>query len=242
VGVYTREVRLRGLGRSHELVAELVPPGATVLDVGCASGYLADELLARGASAVDGIELDPDEADAARAVCRTVVHGSIESSEVLAQVADGAYDAIVLADVIEHLRAPEDALRGLLPKLRPSGCVVLSVPNVAHWSVRLSLLRGRFRYEETGLLDRTHLRFFTRETLRELIESVGLAVEREEIAFREVPDPDTVAALPLAGRSLAGPYTVVARRLAGLLGYQFVIAARRPRDGSQGRIDYASRP
>jgi 2-polyprenyl-3-methyl-5-hydroxy-6-metoxy-1,4-benzoquinol methylase len=58
MSAYTRAVRLRGLGRSHELVIQLVPPGATVLDVGCASGYLAEELLARGASAVDGIELD----------------------------------------------------------------------------------------------------------------------------------------------------------------------------------------
>ena len=165
-------------------------------------------------------------------MCRTVVQGSIESSEVLTHVADGAYDAIVLADVIEHLRAPENVLRGLLPKLSPSGRIVLSVPNVAHWSVRLSLLRGRFRYEETGLLDRTHLRFFTRETLRELIGNVGLVIEREEIAFRGLTDPDAVAAIPVAGPSLVEPYSAAARRLGGLLGYQFVISARLPLDGS----------
>ena len=165
MSVYAREIsRLGGLGRSHELVVDLVPPGSVVLDVGCASGYVARALLDRGAQAVDGIELDPVDAEAARAVCRTVVVGSVEDPATIERVADGAYDAIVLADVVEHLRHPEEALRALVPKLRSGGRIVLSVPNVAHWSVRLGLLRGRFRYEDVGLLDRTHLRFFTRET------------------------------------------------------------------------------
>jgi 2-polyprenyl-3-methyl-5-hydroxy-6-metoxy-1,4-benzoquinol methylase len=227
VSVYTREVsRLGGLGRSHELVAALVPPGAAVLDVGCASGYLARELLARGASAVDGIEPDPDDAATARAVCRTVVAGSIEEEATLALVADAAYDAIVLADVVEHLRDPEAALRGLVPKLAPGGRFVLSVPNVAHWSVRASLLRGRFRYEDVGLLDRTHLRFFTRESLLELLDACGLQLEREEHTFRGRTDPEALGAIPLVGGPATRAYRPLARRLAGALAYQFVVSAR----------------
>src|SRR4029077_8375176 len=93
------------------------------------------------------------EPEAARAASRTVVVGSVEDPATIERVADGAYDAIVLADVVEHLRHPEEALRTRVPKLRAGGRIVLSVPNVAHWSVRLGLLRGRFRYADVGLLD-----------------------------------------------------------------------------------------
>ncbi len=243
MSVYSRAVTLRGLGRSHQLVVELVPAGATVLDVGCAGGYLAAELLAHGAVAVDGLELDPDDAEAARAVCRTVFEGSIEDAGVAAVVPAAAYDAIVLADVLEHLRAPEAALLALVPKLRQGGRIVVSVPNVAHWSLRLSLLRGRFRYEDTGLLDRTHLRFFTHATLHELLDSVGLNVEREEIACRGLANPAALASVPAAGRWLATPGIALTRRLAGVVGYQFVIAAAPRRAESSDRsIDYPSRP
>ena len=142
---------------------------------------------------MDGIELDPVDAEAARAACRTVIVGSVEDPATIERLPDGAYDAIVLADVVEHLRHPEEALRTLVPKLRSGGRIVLSVPNVAHWSVRLGLLRGRFRYEDVGLLDRTHLRFFTRETLLELLDDAGLRLEREELTFRELHEPEAVA-------------------------------------------------
>jgi hypothetical protein len=85
-------------------------------------------------------------------------------------------DAIVFGDVLEHLVAPEKALRAVLPVLAPSGVVVASIPNVAHGSVRLRLLDGDFSYTEVGLLDRTHVRFFTADSVRDLFESVGLAI------------------------------------------------------------------
>ena len=196
-------------------MVDLVPPGSVVLDVGCASGYVARALLDRGAQAVDGIELDPVDAEAARAVCRTVVVGSVEDHATIERVADGAYDAIVLADVVEHLRHPEEALRALVPKLRSGGRIVLSVPNVAHWSVRLGLLRGRFRYEDVGLLDRTHLRFFTRETVLELLDDAGLRLEREELTFRELHEPEAVARIGVVGPPLAWAYAALLRRLRG---------------------------
>lgn len=226
MSVYTQEVeRIGGLGASHLAVLGLVAPGSVVLDVGCASGYLAEALIARGASAVDGLELDEAAAEAARSTCRRVVVGSVEDAAAIASLTDGTYDAIVLADVIEHLHRPEDAMTALVPKLAPGGRFVLSVPNIAHYSTRIGLLCGRFRYEETGLLDRTHLRFFTRATLAEFLDSVGLIVEREEFTFRHIPAVDRVATIPAAGRSLAGGYDALTRRCSGLLAYQFVIAA-----------------
>jgi 2-polyprenyl-3-methyl-5-hydroxy-6-metoxy-1,4-benzoquinol methylase len=234
MSVYTQEIsKLGRLGDSHQKVVELVPPDSVVLDVGCASGYLARELLARGATAVDGLEYDLEEAEAARAACRRVVVGSVEDPGVVAELADGAYDVIVLADVVEHLRHPEDALRTLLPKLGKGGRVIISVPNIAHYSMRFGLLRGRFRYEDVGLLDRTHLRFFTRATLADFLDAVGLTLDREEFTFRYLPSISSIEAAPGVGRALARAYRALIRGGSGLLAYQFVVSAT-PRDGTPG--------
>jgi 2-polyprenyl-3-methyl-5-hydroxy-6-metoxy-1,4-benzoquinol methylase len=226
VSIYTQEVaRLGGLGASHLAVLGHVAPGSVVLDVGCAGGYLAEALIARGAAAVDGLELDEAASVAARSACRRVLVGSVEDTAVVESLADATYDAIVLADVIEHLHHAEDVMTALVPKLTRKGRFVLSVPNIAHYSMRIGLLRGRFRYQDTGLLDRTHVRFFTRETLAELLASVGLIVEREELIFRGIPSAEAVGAIPTVGPALARGYDAVTRRCGGLLAYQFVIAA-----------------
>lgn len=237
MSVYTQEIsKLGRLGASHQKVIELVPPASLVLDVGCASGYLARELVARGAAAVDGLEYDPEEAEAARASCRQVIVGSVEDPAVIAQLRDGSYDAIVCADLVEHLVHPEAALRNLLPKLRPEGRFVISVPNIAHYSVRFGLLRGRFRYEDVGLLDRTHLRFFTRESLADFVNAAGLRLDREEFTFRHPPLACLLRGVPLIGGPLARAFDGFTRRSSGLLAYQFVIVAspRRTRAGNEG--------
>ena len=84
-----------------------------------------------------------------------------------------SFDVVLLGDVIEHLRDPVAALARLRPLLRPGGRLVLSTPNVANWAIRLSLLAGRWRYTDRGILDRTHTHLFTRATLRETIERAG---------------------------------------------------------------------
>ena len=109
--------------------------------------------------------------------CERLVVGDIEGTPALAQCA-GEYDVIVFADVLEHLRDPERVLRSLAPFLARGGRVLASIPNVAHWSIRWRLLAGRWQYQDRGILDRTHLRFFTRETALALFASAGLAVTR----------------------------------------------------------------
>ena len=89
---------------------------------------------------------------------------------------DEAFDAIVMGDVLEHLRDPLNSLRHAVRKLKPSGFVVTSLPNIAHGDVRIALMQGNFRYRETGLLDRTHVRFFTLESARDLMTQAGLVV------------------------------------------------------------------
>jgi 2-polyprenyl-3-methyl-5-hydroxy-6-metoxy-1,4-benzoquinol methylase len=175
--VYGRNIALSGLAVSHRLMLDEVPDGSRVLDVGCASGYLAEPLSRRGCSVV-GFERDPASAAAAREHCDEMIVGDIENPDDRARIAPG-FDAILLGDVLEHLLDPWGALRYLHSLVAPDGIVVASIPNVAAWTVRLRLLRGEFEYTESGLLDRTHLRFFTRATAHELVLGAGFAIERE---------------------------------------------------------------
>ena len=175
-GPYAALVAAHGLSPAQRLVLEAVPRGARVLDVGCATGYLAAELAARG-SAVVGVEADPAAAAEAAAHCEHVVTGDVETAECRAALAALApFDAIACADVLEHLRDPWAALGFLAPLLRPGGHMVLSIPNIGHWTARRALFRGRFPYAAHGLFDRTHLRFFTRATMTEMFEQTGYRV------------------------------------------------------------------
>jgi methionine biosynthesis protein MetW len=181
---YAALVAAHGLSPAHRLVLDAVPAGARVLDVGCATGYLAAELTGRGCRVV-GVEADPDAAEQARAHCERVVVGDVEDAATRNELAALApFDAILCGDVLEHLREPGSALRELAAL---GGGVVLSVPNVAHWTGRRAVLRGRFPYAEHGLFDRTHLRFFTRASARALAEGAGLRVVEERFAPAPLP-------------------------------------------------------
>jgi 2-polyprenyl-3-methyl-5-hydroxy-6-metoxy-1,4-benzoquinol methylase len=186
-------------GSAHELVVGLVPSGARVLEVGCATGYMSEVLAKRLGCAVTGLELFPEAAAVAREHCQRVLVGDAETFDFEGALRGERFDAVLFADVLEHLRDPGAVLRRVRALLVPGGAVVASIPNVAHASVRLALLGGEFRYGETGLLDRTHLRFFTHESIQDLFEGAGfsithwsrrrLGVEESEIAppAREVP-------------------------------------------------------
>jgi 2-polyprenyl-3-methyl-5-hydroxy-6-metoxy-1,4-benzoquinol methylase len=157
---------------SHGLMQALVGANKRVLDVGCSTGYLAKALAERG-NVVSGIEYDPAAADKARPFLDQLVVGDLEDAAVFDELADGAFDVVVFGDVLEHLRDPLPVLRRARRLLTPGGSVVISVPNVAHGDVRLSLLAGRFDYRDTGLLDETHVRFFTRENLDRFLRDAG---------------------------------------------------------------------
>jgi len=160
-------------GHSHLLRLALADRPQRVLDVGCSSGYLARPLAASGAR-VSGIELDPAAAAEARSVCEEVLVGDVESMDL--PFDDGSFDVVLGGDVVEHLRDPGATLARLRPLLRPGGRLVLTTPNVANWTMRLSLLAGRWRYTERGILDRTHAHLFTRKTLVETIEGAGYRI------------------------------------------------------------------
>lgn len=166
-------------GHPRPEVAALVPEGArNVIDIGCGAGALGKALkAARPGLAVRGVEPVAEQAARAREVLDEVVVAGAEDP-----LPSGwpQPDCVIFADVLEHLVDPWAVLRSLRGALAPGGSLVISVPNIAHRSVMGGLLRGRFDYQDAGVLDRTHLRFFTRETAMELVEQAGFTVKRVE--------------------------------------------------------------
>jgi 2-polyprenyl-3-methyl-5-hydroxy-6-metoxy-1,4-benzoquinol methylase len=213
----------RPLG-GHRMVLDLLPAAGRVLDVGCSGGYLAERLVARGAT-VTGIELDPIAAERARAVCEEVLVGDVEQLELPFE--PGSFDAIVCADLIEHLRDPAAFLARLRSLLRRDARLVLTTPNVANWTIRLGLLFGRWRYTERGILDRTHTHLFTRQTLIECLEGAGYEVDRIDFT---VP-------VPVVGTALLERFAhTIGRVRPQLLAFQFVAAARPNQAPQQRRV------
>jgi 2-polyprenyl-3-methyl-5-hydroxy-6-metoxy-1,4-benzoquinol methylase len=153
-------------------VLAIVPESASrILDVGCGAGALGASLKTRQACEVTGVEFVAEAAELARGALDRVLQGDLFT--LADQLVDGYYDAIILADVLEHLPDTDQALQLLSTKLAVNGALILSLPNTRHWSVLRSLLEGDWKYEDAGLLDRTHLRFFTHRSLIRSLASNG---------------------------------------------------------------------
>lgn len=199
------------------LVEEHLPLGGSVLDVGCAHGGLLERLDGRAGRRV-GIEVDPIAAATAQRFADVVHVSSVDAAPVGAE----RFDVVVLGDVLEHLADPETALRQCAQWTDVGGVVVVSLPNVAHWSVRLPLTIGRWDYDDTGILDRTHLRFFTWSSGARLVEQSGL-----EIVGRRPVVPSLATHVPFVvpGR-LRAAWQRVGRRWPGLFAYQQLVVAR----------------
>lgn len=151
-----------------------------LLDVGCGAGAFAATLRgARAGRALEiwGVELSPEAAAVAAGVCDHVLVG--DAVERLRELADARFDCVVMNDVLEHLADPAALLREARRVLRPGGALVASLPNVRYFFNVVDLVvHGRWEYVDEGILDRTHLRFFTRDSLRRLFEAEGFTVQR----------------------------------------------------------------
>jgi 2-polyprenyl-3-methyl-5-hydroxy-6-metoxy-1,4-benzoquinol methylase len=205
---------------THANVIRLVGEGRRVLELGPASGYMSEILRERGCTVV-GVELDADMASQAARFCERVIVGDLDTLDLDEELGEDRFDVIVAADVLEHLKDPLQALRALRAFLRPEGYFVASLPNIAHASVRLALLEGRFDYRDLGLLDRTHLRFFTHQSIALLFDEAELAVL--EIHRQDAPIDTTEIAVDLD----AVPAEVLRelKRDPDASTYQFVIKA-----------------
>jgi methionine biosynthesis protein MetW len=208
-----------GVIADHAL--RLLPADGAALDLGCASGGLL-ALLRPRAGHLAGLELSASAARAAAQIGDEVVQGALQDADL--PFAPAAFDLVVLADVLEHLADPAAALARAAGWCRPGGAILVSVPNVAHWSARLALARGRWPQEERGTFDSSHLRWFTRASLGELLRAAGLVdVELDAI----VPALRNHLPLERVARRAEPAWQALGRRAPGLLGYQVVGIGRR---------------
>lgn len=220
IGGVTREV-VGAVWRSHEvplkwlLLVELLGAPKEVLDCGCGSGDLA-AYLSKSGFRVTGVDIASSRVAEARAKGVTVIEGDLESEETWSRLPQG-WPAILFSDSLEHTRDPEGVLLMARRSLAPGGVVVIGTPNVAFWRIRTALLRGRWVYESEGICDRTHLRFFTMRSVRELVEASGFTVDRL------LPLPGWSPGLP-RWRALLHATTAIARP--ELFGTGFLIRAR----------------
>jgi len=162
--------------RPREDILSLIPPEVQrILDVGCGKGILGKKLCEQQKE-VFGIEKDPVIAQEAAKHLQKVIIGDIESISL--PFSDSYFDCLIFADVLEHLQDPWSVLRKLRKYLCKGGKVIASIPNVQHYKVIRSLIRGHWNYTQSGILDISHLRFFTIEGIRDLFEQAGYKVEQ----------------------------------------------------------------
>ncbi|MBK9063745.1 MAG: class I SAM-dependent methyltransferase [Acidobacteria bacterium] len=212
-------------GSSHVILLERVLArgrGLAVLDLGFGAGHFG-ERIRPACRYLAGIELDPRAAAEGARFFDDAVTGDI--FEGISTPWKEPFDVIVAGDVLEHLPRPGELLSALKPLLKSDGTLLVSLPNVANVTVRAALLAGRFPYADRGILDRTHVRFYTRASARGLLEGSGLRIGWETATAMPVE-----LALPALGTPpLAGPVRAGARLLAAawptLFGYQFVFEA-----------------
>ncbi|QKJ67735.1 class I SAM-dependent methyltransferase [Deefgea piscis] len=165
-------------GFVRQEIAPMLPDHAPrVLEVGCGNGATLAWLKATGrCQETVGLEYSHDASEIARTQLDQVIEGDAEQFELQTL---GKFDLILCLDVLEHLRDPWQMLRKLKQQLNPQGQIIISVPNIRHHSIVLPLLfRGQWQYQTAGILDQTHLRFFTQETAQDLLEQAGFVVNQ----------------------------------------------------------------
>lgn len=200
-----------------------IKPKAKVLDIGCSSGNFGQVLKEQKDCIVDGVEPDPDDFRAAQKHLRNVYMLNVETDDL--SVLTEKYDYIYFGDVIEHLVTPIPTLRRVASLLKTGGSIVFSIPNMSHLSVRLMLLKGEFLRGETGLLDKTHLHFYTHSEIQRVFSEAGYYIDDLSPVLKDLPKA-------VVGRELASVGLAVSDKFLEFAGateasvYQFVGVAK----------------
>jgi 2-polyprenyl-3-methyl-5-hydroxy-6-metoxy-1,4-benzoquinol methylase len=223
--IYQRDLQSTIDGKYLHILQRL-PAGARVLEIGCSTGYFSQLLMQKGYR-VFGIERDPEAVSVAQAKGLEVACANVEDANLSLP---GSFDVILLMDVLEHLQHPDDLLLRLKRYLNQDGRLLVTGPNVAFWGVRKNLLMGRWDYADVGILDRTHLRFYTHSTWRALLEGAGYKITYFAPSEYMIPFENTFRKLG-AGTFEKLRQTAI-KWFPNLFTIVFIIEATQPRDES----------
>jgi len=218
----------------------MVPENCHVLEIGCATGYMTEYLVHDKHCQVLGVEPVAEQAQLARQRGLEVITGTIDSPDTRDQLEThvlqhGLFEAIFMSQVIEHIADPESTLRSLKRLLSPDGCLIISTCSIVHWKCRLQIMLGKWNYEDYGIFDRSHLRFFTISSFRQLLEECGYAVIDFDYTFEDIcpfkilfdtrilAPSDILRLIPFIGMRLRRAYTDLCKNF---LAAQFVYKAR----------------
>jgi methionine biosynthesis protein MetW len=175
-------------------ILELIPGNVKkVLDLGCSIGTLGEQIKNRSHAEVVGLEIDHEMAMAARKKIDKVIVGNIEEIDLNNYLSNGYFDCIIMADILEHLINPWEVLKKLVEFMSDGGIIIASIPNIRHYSTIVSLVcKGYWPYEDRGIHDKTHLRFFTFKNIKEMFSISGLRVLNVKRNYRIVERPSRI--------------------------------------------------
>ena len=214
-----------GKHSSHRYFMSWIGKRQRVLDIGCGEGYFAQNLVQEGNQVV-GVDMlaQPKQRDALEQYVQADLDQGL--AEALPALGGRRFDRVLLQDILEHVRNPAQVLADCHGLLDGRGLLLISVPNVANITVRFALLFGRFEYAERGILDKTHVRFFTRRSARRMIEQAGYEIVAEKVTVMPV---ELVLGLRADGwpmRMIGGVLATCTRIFPQLLGYQLLFSVR----------------
>lgn len=185
-GFQTKPVGKNQQGMTRgDIIISWIKPQKRVLDIGCKDGGMGREAVNRGCW-VMGVEKEKKEAEKAKERYHKVIWGDIEEKEIQKKIKED-FHYIICADVLEHLQSPEKMMRQLKKFLKKDGRILISIPNIAHWSIRCSLLQGEFRYTSRGILDSSHRHFFTNDSFTHLIQKTGYGLVDSDFLYAASP-------------------------------------------------------
>ena len=219
--IYEAHVDPESPNHAHGIALQLVGSGKRVLELGAAGGHVTRALKARD-NFVTAVEMDAQFEETLVAAADEVFMTNLDWLDLTKKLSGKKFDVILAGDVLEHCVHPDLVVSQFHQLLERDGRLVVSMPNVAHGDVRLSLLAGVFKYSETGLLDRTHLRLFTRETIKTFFESSGFVIEK--IFGSTTPLGTTEIGVPDAGIPVAAIEYVRNQRDSSV--YQYILELR----------------
>jgi len=213
---------------NHELL-EICPPAKSVIEYGCGEGRFLEAYKSKNPKArVVGFELFSAAAEIAKTRVDEVVVGNAEELDLNdTSISDTDFDLIIYGDVLEHFVDPWKAIKRHTQLLKPGGYICACIPNVSHWSMIFELVNGTFEYKDSGLMDRTHLRFFTKSSIEKMMQDVGLEIEI--LAPRNFQTKNTENALKTLAKLFGKPMDKIAsRRLEDWSTFQYLVRARLP--------------